>query len=100
MELKMSFLKKLQSQYIEAATWVKGDKLSAKVQQEILNGYIYRWTKENHARAKALHEKLGSIPTIPLISDAQWLATHAFKVNKDGSLSKNVRHAMPHYMAD
>ena len=96
----MSFLKQLQSQYIEAATWVKGDKLSAKVKQEILNAYIYRWTKENHARAKAIYENLGSIPTIPLISDAEWLATHAFKVNKDGTLTKSVRHAEPHYLAD
>jgi hypothetical protein len=37
---------------------------------------------------------------VSLVSDAQWLADHAFYVNKDGTLSERYNHCEPAYMAD
>ena len=96
----MSFLAKVEASFkVEAAKWVKGTDLSPAAQKEVLNSYNYRWTKENTQR-DAVWEKMGSKPTIPLISDQQWLAEHAFKVKNDGSLDSRSRHANPHYMAE
>ncbi len=77
---------------------IKGNQLSQKTRQEVLRAYIYRWTSENDRRASAYATL--STPTIPLQTDEEWLAEHAFYVNKDGSLSRNHSHAEPAFLAD
>lgn len=80
---------------------VRGDKLPHHLQQEILNSFGYRWTKENEVRARSWF-KAGNAkpPRIPLISDAQWLREHAFHVTRAGKLDLRHHHAEPYYMAD
>lgn len=65
----------------------------------VLNAFGYRWTTENHDRARYW---LGlRAPTMDSISDTQWLADHAFNFIKDGSrLSFRSKYAEPVYMAD
>ncbi len=77
---------------------IRGDKLSAKVRQHVLAAFIYRWTVENPNR-EFVWRKLAK-PTMPLISDEQWLREHAFHVTKAGQLDDRVHHAEPAYMAD
>lgn len=77
---------------------VKGNNLNPKTRAEVLRAFIYRWTTGNQRRAEAW--KGLDTPTIPLQSDEQWLAEHAFHVNKDGRLAANRHHAEPAFLAD
>jgi hypothetical protein len=78
---------------------IKGENLNYQQRQQVLNAFGYRWTKDNQQRSHFWRNIQGA-PTIPLISDAQWLKEHAFHFLKDGSrLSITHRHAEPVYMA-
>jgi hypothetical protein len=96
---------------------VRGDKLPQRLQDEALRRYIYRWTTGNTQRGSSYgycpHCKTPGgkpsetniacrqiHPTIPLITDAEWLRTHAFHITKDGRFSEKHNHAEPGYMAD
>lgn len=78
---------------------LKGNELSAKQRDHVLNAYGYRWTIENHNRAVNWFGRLKP-PTIELISDEQWLAEHCFDFIRDGSRTRFGAWAMPAYMAD
>jgi hypothetical protein len=77
-------------------TLIRGDRLSPEVRDEVLRAYGYRWTVENEKLARAWLGFAGA--PLPVSSatqtDAEWLAEHAFGVNKDGRLSAR-RHAAP-----
>lgn len=102
---------------------IRGDKLKPEAYREALSACIYRWTWENGAR---LRERLpmcpvckvaGGMPdyppenytapiecrqyhpTVPLVSDADWMRAHAFSVKRDGSLDARSRYAQPAYLA-
>lgn len=94
---------------------IKGDKLSIIQVKHVKAAYIYRWTHENAMRCRAYSCKLCNIekpyvndksanghthPTIPLQTDEQWLAEHAFYVNKDGSFDRRRTHAQPSCLVD
>ncbi len=96
---------------------IRGDKLPQRLQDEALRRYIYRWTTGNdrrgevygmcpHCKSRGGKPSETNIacrqvhPTIPLITDAEWLATHAFHITKDGRFSEKHNHAEPGYMAD
>ena len=77
-------------------TLTPGDKLSGETRRAILAAFPFRWTVENRSRAAAA---LGGPLSIAPISDAEWLRTHAFRINRDGSLSRRARYAEPAYLA-
>jgi hypothetical protein len=77
---------------------VNGSKLTRETREAVLSAYGYRWTVENQARARQWLS--GQVPTIPPVSDSQWLAEHAFHVRKDGSLDARRRHCEPACLAD
>jgi hypothetical protein len=77
---------------------IRGDRLNAELRAEVLRAYIYRWTSENEHRLTAWHG-IKSCPTMPLISDAQWLREHAFRVTVKGHLDQRRRHALPACLA-
>ena len=94
---------------------VRGSNLNSTQRNEILSAYIYRWTHENTMRTRVYRCNLCNIhkpyvntesanghthPTIPLQSDSEWLAEHAFYINKNGSVSARHRHAEPYYLTD
>ena len=94
---------------------VRGSNLNSTQRNEILSAYIYRWTHENTMRTRVYRCNLCNIhkpyvntesanghthPTIPLQSDSEWLAEHAFYINKNGSVSARHRRAEPYYLAD
>jgi hypothetical protein len=96
---------------------IRGDKLSEPQQRMALNAFVYRWTTGNTQRASAYgycpHCKTRGgkpsvdnvacrrhHPTVPLQTDAEWLAEHAFYVNKDGSLSGKPGRCEPAFMAE
>lgn len=96
---------------------IRGDKLPHHLQEEILRRFVHRWTTGNTQRASVYgvcpHCGVAGgkpsktnvacrqvHPTLPLISDAQWLREHAFHVTKAGRLDARHAHAEPHYMAD
>lgn len=104
---------------------ITGDKLSADTRREVLARFVHRWTHEN---ARQTHggkcpgcEQSGNFPRhaapkgqigrqftreewhahhTPLVSDAEWLATHAFHVTQSGRLSNRHSFAEPAYMAE
>ena len=76
-------------------TLLRGDKLPGLTRQAVLRQYTYRLTVENNYPARNPCQA-----RVPAITDAQWLAEHAFYVNRDGRLSRRHKHCMPHYMAD
>jgi len=78
---------------------VRGDRLPAEARAEVLRAYIYRWTAENPDRERAWRGIKGQ-PTLPLQSDAAWLAEHAFHVTDSGRLARNRHRAEPAFMAD
>lgn len=74
---------------------VLGSKLSLSTQTAILKAFVYRLTIEN-----GYPRKNPCKARIPTISDAQWLAEHAFYVVKGGSrLMRNRHYAEPHFLA-
>jgi len=89
----------LESKRVNESKLVKGTELSETLKQEVLNSYIYRWTKENEGKAR---QAMGiNSPKIPPISDAEWLEQHAFYVTNDGSrLDARRRHCEPAYLAE
>ena len=78
---------------------VRGDRLPSNLRREVLASYIYRWTSDNTSRDRAWRGIKGA-PTIPLVSDDQWLREHAFYVTDRGTLDKRKKHAEPVYMVD
>lgn len=78
---------------------VLGSKLEPETRAEVLRAFVYRWTLENPYR-ESVWSRASSRPTIPLISDNQWLAEHAFHVTQEGRLHAGRRHAEPAFMAE
>lgn len=96
---------------------IRGDKLPHRLQREVLAAYVHRWTIENarqtyHGECPACAQTGGfpyicgeALPNgpikhtreswhayhVPLTTDAEWLAAHAFHVTKRGELD----HAEP-----
>jgi len=97
---KLKSLEELsENKRIDESKLVKGSNLPETLKQEVLRSYIYRWTKENERNARQAMGK--NIPTIPLVSDLEWLEQHAFHVTNDGSkLDARNRHCEPAYMAN
>ena len=95
---------------------VRGDRLTPRQRAEVLAAFIYRWTKDNAQRVQAwgrcskcdvcnpyvnLKSAEGhSHPTVPLVSDAEWLRQHAFYVTANGDLSQRHRHCEPALMVE
>lgn len=79
---------------------VRGDKLAPATRADVLRAFGYRWTTENEGRARSWYAagKLDP-PTMPLVSDAAWLAAYAFHVRKDGKLDARRRAAVPANLA-
>ena len=77
---------------------IRGDKLPYDLRNEVLRSYIYRWTKDNHQR-EIVYRSIEK-PTIPLISDNEWLAKYSFYVTKQGKLSTKYKFAVPVYESD
>ena len=72
---------------------INGKKLDSWQKQIVLSQYGYRWTSGNINRAR-FWAGISGAPTIPLISDQEWINRHAFHFIKDGSrLARNRHHA-------
>lgn len=77
------------------STLIRGDKLPARLQAEVKASYLYRLTIENgYPRQNPCKA------SVPAITDAQWLAEHAFYVTKRGTLDARRHYAELHYLAD
>jgi hypothetical protein len=81
----------------EMSRLVIGIDLNAHQRALVLRCFGYRWTRENHDRARAWvgHTE----PTVPLMTDEEWLESHAFHVTREGRLDRRYRHCEPSYMA-
>lgn len=79
---------------------IKGSRLTRAQREIVLATYLYRWTRDNPRREDYWRGIAGK-PTMPLVSDAEWLADHAFHFIADGSrLHARHRHCEPAYMAE
>lgn len=100
----------------KTAQLISGSELTPEMRKQVTNAFIYRWTKDNPKRTQVYHCDQCDIrdpyvneksaeghqhPTIPLISDDQWIREHAFHFTNDGRLSTRGEgsHAMPAYLA-
>jgi hypothetical protein len=77
------------------AKLVRGDQLTQSTRQEVLRVFVYRLTTEN-----GYPKRNPTGARVSAISDAEWIAYHAFYVNKDGTLSRKHNHAEPAYLAE
>ena len=97
----------------KTARLVAGADLTPAMAKQVKDAFIYRWTFDSPYRTKYYKCDLCDIaapyvnpdsseghshPTIPLVSDEQWLADHAFHFTNDGRLFAR-RHAEPAYLA-
>ena len=103
------------SSFEKAAKLLRGDELTPEMRQQVENAFMYRWTNENQNRLKVykpcpscdikqpyVNEQSSeghNHPTIPLQSDDQWIAEHAFYFLNDGRLDSRHRNAEPVYLA-
>jgi len=78
---------------------VRGDQLPSSLRRQVLARYVHRWTRDNPQREHAYRGHEGK-PTIPLVSDEQWLREHAFYVTDRGTLDARRKHAEPAYMIE
>lgn len=76
-------------------TLIRGNKLTAAQQREVLATFVHRYTIENRVYWDRQHAK----PTTPMPTDVEWLADHAFDITRAGHLSRRHRYAEPAYMA-
>lgn len=82
------------------ATMMRGAELPPRLQDEAKRRYVYRWTSENRHRVSAWLGVRGG-PTLPLISDAEWLERTVFYVRRDRrAFDRRVRHCMTLSSAD
>jgi len=81
---------------------IRGDQLNDHQRRYVLNAYIYRWTSDNPRREEVYsNAAICQRPTMPLVTDEEWLKDHAFHFTKDGKrLMANRRHAEPTFMAN
>jgi hypothetical protein len=94
---------------------VKGPELPPDLKADVLRCFVHRWTHENAkqtygGRCPACVQRapdpleVNGVPWheyhVPLVSDAEWLAAHAFYVTRDGRLSSRHNHAEPAYLAE
>jgi hypothetical protein len=72
---------------------VLGSKLPLRLQEQVLNAFLYRMTNESVKRWPATSQRMleGGF-RLTLISDAQWLASTYFAVTKRGTLARNYNH--------
>jgi hypothetical protein len=102
------------------AKLIQGSALNGEQRAEVLARFVHRWTHENARQtyngccpgceqskrsngmyaAGTMTREQWHAYHVSLVSDAQWLADHAFYVNKDGTLSERYNHCEPAYMAD
>jgi len=79
---------------------IRGTDLTPRQREEVLRAFVHRWTKDNPQLREAWAGRPGR-PTGQLISDDEWIITHAFHFVKDGSrLTRNRRYAEPVYATD
>lgn len=84
---------------------LKGNELNAKQRSQVLAAFVHRWTFENRRcesmrKERSRLESIGVKPAL-VVSDANWIANHAFHFLKDGSqLMASKTHAEPEYMAN
>jgi hypothetical protein len=74
---------------------IRGDRLLPATRAEVLSAFLYRWTVENERRARESQPWLAhELPIVEpaMLTDAEWLASSAFYVNDDGTLTAD-RHA-------
>jgi len=91
---------------------IPGHQLNPSQREQVGNAFVYRWTSDNPHRTRAYRPcpscdiKNPAVadsaeghnhPTIPLQSDNEWLASHAFHFNQKGNLHGNHRYAEPYY---
>lgn len=76
---------------------IHGKDLNQKQREVVLAAFGYRWTKENVNRASNWHGIKGA-PTVPLISDDEWLKKYSFHFTADGVRLHPHRHfCEPYY---
>src|SRR5208337_2902097 len=97
----------------KTARLVAGNELTPEMRQQVEDAFIYRWTYDNPRRSEvykcdkcdindpyvnATSAEGHQHPTIPLISDDQWIREHSFHFTNDDRLRAR-RHAEPVYLA-
>lgn len=79
---------------------IPGKDLTPRQRQIVLSAFGYRWTTDNLNRARNWHGVDGK-PTVPLITDEQWLRKYSFYFTADGvSLAPRCHFAEPYYGSD
>jgi hypothetical protein len=66
---------------------IKGENLNETQKKLVLEAFGYRWTSDNRRRLDWWRGIEGQ-PTIPLVTDEQWLKGHAFHFTADGKRLK------------
>jgi hypothetical protein len=80
---------------------IKGKDLNNKQRRHVLASFVYRWTFENERAVRAHYSRLKlSCPSMPLQTDAQYLAEHAFWFKNNGEPTDVIRYCEPEYVAD
>ena len=87
---------------------IKGNELDQTQRRQVLSAFVYRWTVENPFRTQVYKCSLCDIltpyenkesanghthPTIPLMTDQEFLNTHAFWFTNNNYLSNKKKHA-------
>lgn len=110
-------VRKAKSSTLKTAGLVAGTDLTPEMRKQVQRAFIYRWTYDNPRRAEVYHCDKCDVandpfvndksaeghqhPTIPMISDDQWIREHAFYFTNDGRLATrgDQRFAEPAYLA-
>lgn len=95
------------------STLVKGTDLPYNLQAEVLRSYVHRWTHENarqtyggqcpackQGKPESMTLEKWHAYHVPLVTDQEWLAAHAFYVTKAGKLDARRHHAEPSYLVE
>lgn len=62
---------------------VRGDCLNDAARIDVLAAFVYRWTIENERQARAAQPDC----QLPLVTDAEWLRSHASYITRAGRLA-------------
>jgi hypothetical protein len=76
---------------------IHGKDLNRKQREIVLAAFGYRWTVDNRNRER-WWQGMNSRPTVPLITDEEWLKKYSFYFTADGTaLAPRCHFAEPYY---
>lgn len=86
-------------------TLTKGKNLNSAQIEQVKRSFVHRMTQENRRNVESMYKRQGwtlhetKCGANPWESDAEWIASHAFYILKNGALANRPNRCEPEFLA-